>query len=215
GTFDGIASTIGDIFESRTVQPLRDHVESLADYLENNFKDIQEQFDDLGINVNFAALSDEQRVRMMNQLRSQGYTQLDNQIYKTMEAEERRSQLLGELMDKEQTLLDIEKQQQDLQLLQAQQQLLNLIRENNLSTSILDGLELGINADLQAILEATSQAMQELINTTEVELGIASPSKKFMEIGHQIMAGLQRGITRGSQLLRVQPSVNVELPGLT
>jgi len=121
----------------------------------------------------------------------------------------------NELNEKQKVMNELKKAQDDLSLLKAQQDLLNLIRDNNLSASILDGLELGLDADLGAILQATAQAMQELLMVAEAELGIASPSQKFFEIGQQITAGLANALWAGEDAIQGAMGNMMSAPSLS
>ncbi|MHC4617951.1 MAG: phage tail tape measure protein [Planctomycetota bacterium] len=91
-------------------------------------------------------------------------------------------------------LLRIERQRQDIQFLQQQLDLLQLVAENQLDVSILAGLELGLDADLEKLLAAMSVAMTALVDQANAELQAASPSKVFARIGGNITAGLAGGI---------------------
>lgn len=92
-------------------------------------------------------------------------------------------------------LLELEKQRSDLAFLEQQLDLINLIEENQLDAeSILGGLELGLDADVGGLLDATIAATQAMIDAANDELQIASPSKVFRRIGEQTMAGLTEGV---------------------
>jgi hypothetical protein len=94
-------------------------------------------------------------------------------------------------------ILAIEKQRADLDFLQSQMDLLDLIAEHGLDpAAILGGMELGLDASLEDLLDALTAAMQEIIIAAEGELGISSPSKEFQRIGEQAMAGMTTGIER-------------------
>ena len=81
-------------------------------------------------------------------------------------------------------------------------ELLDLIRENNLSTGILDGLKLGLDANMTDVIAAMTEAMRELVERASDELGIASPSTVFTDIGRQVMAGLARGLGQTAEIER-------------
>ena len=88
-----------------------------------------------------------------------------------------------------------EMQQAQLGFLEEQKRLLDLIEKNELDAStILGGITLGINAQTADLEAAMGRAIQAIINKTNAELQIASPSKVFMNVGRNIIAGLQQGI---------------------
>ena len=88
----------------------------------------------------------------------------------------------------------IEKQQADLKFLQQQLDFLDFIEKQGLNAQeILGGLQFGLDADLGALLQAMSGAMQQVIQTAQDELGISSPSKVFQNIARQIWQGFDKG----------------------
>jgi hypothetical protein len=110
-----------------------------------------------------------------------------------------RARLTEEYAAAEAQVLEIERQQEQLAFLQQQMDLLDFIKERGLDArDLLEGVELGINADLGKLLAVMSAAMQQVIDTAEAQFGIASPSKVFAEIGQNLMAGLANSITRFS-----------------
>jgi hypothetical protein len=60
--------------------------------------------------------------------------------------------------------------------------------------AILGDVKLGLDADLPALIEAMTRAMNEMIRKAEEELGIASPSRVFQRIGQQTMTGMAQGV---------------------
>lgn len=112
-----------------------------------------------------------------------------------------RAELTGQIAEHEQKILEMQEKQSQLDFLNKQFDLLKLISENGLNADdILGGLELGINANLEDIIEAMTKALTELVENAEDTLGIASPSKVFQGMGAQIMAGLASGLTKGLAL---------------
>jgi hypothetical protein len=124
-------------------------------------------------------------------------------IERVIDIQQAQAQLIKEQEEAEQRLLEIERQRQQLGFLQEQLKLLQLIRDAGLDpAAILGGLELGLDADVSGLLAATSAATQALIDQAEQDLGIGSPSKVFMEIGRNVMAGLTGGIQSALQFPR-------------
>lgn len=92
-------------------------------------------------------------------------------------------------------ILALQKAQSDLAFLKQQQDLLNLITENGLDAAdILGGLELGLGADTQGLVQAMTRAIQAIIREAEEQLDISSPSGVFEEIGQFAMRGLAEGL---------------------
>lgn len=107
---------------------------------------------------------------------------------------DQRNALEQEYIHQQEELKALEQARQQLDFLGYQVELLNLIKDNSLDASILDGLELGLDANMTDIIAAMTAAVQQLIQRTEEELDIASPSGVFEEIGANIMRGLEKGI---------------------
>jgi len=121
---------------------------------------------------------------------------------RSAELEEQRARAAEQVAEAERKVLEFQKAQQRLHFLEQQVRLLDLIREQKLNArDILGDLQLGINADMGAVLAAMTRAIEALIAQTEARLGIGSPSKVFMGFGAQIVAGLARGMTMNSALL--------------
>jgi hypothetical protein len=115
---------------------------------------------------------------------------------RALELEQERTKAAEELAEAQEKILMLQKAQMQLQFLEYQIKLLDLIKEHGLDASdLLGGLELGIDADAGAVIEAMTKAIQALIQQAEDELGIASPSKVAMGWGKDIMAGLRMGIS--------------------
>lgn len=67
----------------------------------------------------------------------------------------------------------------------------------DLGNAIGDGLVKGLNAAEPGAVAAAKDLAEAVIEATESELGIASPSRRFIEIGQNIAAGLGKGISEG------------------
>lgn len=111
-----------------------------------------------------------------------------------------QAQLSQATMDYEQAQADIlalQKAQSDLAFLEQQQKLLDLIVENGLNAQdILGGLELGLGADTQGLVQAMTRAIQAIVDQANQQLQIASPSGVFEQIGKYITTGLAQGINQ-------------------
>lgn len=109
----------------------------------------------------------------------------------------------------QQRLLDLEKQRQDLAFLRQQLDFLAMIREAGLDPQdILGGIELGLDADLPALIEAMSNAVGAMVNAANQELQIASPSKVFRRMGEMVIKGMADGVKRAQPVIDAMTDVN-------
>lgn len=108
--------------------------------------------------------------------------------------EQELARLEEERVRRQEELARLEEQRARLAFLQTQVDLLNLIRDNDLDASILDGLELGLDANMEDIIAAMTEAVRQLVERTNEELDIASPSGVFEEIGANVMEGFAEGL---------------------
>lgn len=119
---------------------------------------------------------------------------------RALELEQERAKAAEELAEAQEKILLLQKAQMQLQFLEYQIKLLDLIKQHNLNAEdILGGLELGIDADAGAVVEAMAKAIQKLIEQAEKELGIASPSKVAEGWGRAIIEGLKVGMSADLQ----------------
>jgi len=72
--------------------------------------------------------------------------------------------------------------------------------------NIFTGLTMGINATANDITIATTRLIDQLIKNTKKELGIASPSKVFADIGKNIVWGLGQGMEQAFSRPLMQPA---------
>lgn len=177
---------------------LAEDMDEVSDSLARQLDEMRRYFGDTAID-NILGMSDEQQAYWLRMLRGNpaygtpwGQMQLDEAIRLADE----RNRLNEEYKRQQEQLLKLEEQRARLNFLQMQVDLLNLIRENNLSTDILDGLRLGLDANIDDVLAAMTEAVRQLIERVNDELEIASPSAVFTRIGQQVMAGLGRGISQ-------------------
>jgi len=209
-SLSSIGSTISGIYQKNELDPLKAALDGIGQSIGGI--DAKGLADSLGITLDqFRSLGVDE-LNAMGGMGAFGSQSAEAQRYIDLLKE--RARLQDELYDKSQAMLELEKQQQDLALLKAQQDLLNLIRDNNLSASILDGLELGLDADLGAIMAAMSAAMQEMLAAAQTELGIASPSKEFYRIGQQVTAGLANALWAGEGMISGAMTDLVTVPSM-
>lgn len=127
---------------------------------------------------------------------------LQRKFYLTEEEQARLNELLaerdrltGEIEAKENRIAQIREKQTQIDFLRMQLELLTLIKDSGLDAKdILSGIQLGLEADAEAIFDAMSQVLDALIEQVNEQLGIASPSKVFEKIGQLMMIGMEKGI---------------------
>jgi len=108
-----------------------------------------------------------------------------------------RAAMADEVAQTEKRILDMQKAQADLQFVQQQMDFIEFIKEQGLDPhALLGSLELGVNADLSSLLEVMTVAMNMLVQKTEEELGMGSPSKVMMNIGRNLMRSMAGGIAK-------------------
>lgn len=209
-SLSSIGSTIGGIYQKNELDPLKAALDGIGQSIGGI--DAKGLADALGMTLDdFKAMS----IGELNAAGGMGaFGSQSAEAQRYIELLQERLRLEDELAQKTEAMIALEKQQQDLALLKAQQDLLNLIRDNNLSASILDGLELGLDADLGAIMAAMSAAMQEMLAAAQTELGIASPSKEFYRIGQQVTAGLANALWAGEGMISNAMTDLVTVPSM-
>lgn len=176
GPFARLGSQAARFLKSETVDPIKDQLRDLAE----EKADLEEELAGLPDDYTTDPSAFLRRVAIMERL-----AQIRGQ----------ETQLTQELSEAERQLLEFERARQQLAFLEDQQRLLQMIQEHGLDPSeILGGLQLGLDADMGDVLAAMTRAMQQIIQQAEDEMGIASPSKVFAQIGRDMIAGLAAGI---------------------
>jgi hypothetical protein len=126
-----------------------------------------------------------------------GNKQMENDVLAIWNAQGQLNGATAEYEKAQADILALQKAQQDLAFLEQQQKLLDLITENGLNAKdILGGLELGLGADTQGLVQAMTRAIQAIIEQANDQLQISSPSGVFKEIGKFITTGLAQGINQ-------------------
>lgn len=113
--------------------------------------------------------------------------------------EQERLQQQEALADVEEKRLELERERSRLDFLQSQIDLVDTIHELGLSTSILEGLELGLDANAGDLVEAMQRVIRKLIEAAEGELEIASPSRVGYGLTANFMDAMERGIAENAQ----------------
>lgn len=202
GNVSGIAGSFGSQFEQQVLDPMRRGIAAMEDQMADWDDSMAAIVEQLGYGPGF--LMDPGAVLELNRLINYEYaTQQQKDQARVLLAfmrERNRMQLdyielQRQLAAEERRLAALQEKQQQNAFLQEQLKLLEFFRKNNLSTSILDGLVLGLNADAGAIMDAMRHALEQMIAVAQNELGIASPSKVFRGIGEQVNRGLLMGLS--------------------
>lgn len=213
-TLAGIAGGFEDVFEATTIDPLQAKLDDATDNLEGYDDIILGLADSLGLverglissNAQLLEWSPAQAAAFIANLQGAPFAEffdadqiaglnvLQGLLHDRNDLLVDQAAIQAELTAEMERQAALEEKRAQLKFLQDQMELVELIRENGLSTSILDGLELGLDADAGALMDAMVAAMSELVAAAEEELDIASPSRVFRDIGEQIMDGLAAGI---------------------
>lgn len=144
GALSALGSTAAKLLEKRTLEPLEAQMSSLDDQIEKVRTDLETAPVPAWLNI-------------MEEL-------------ERLEGE--RARVGEEYRRQQEKILELQKQQENLQFLQQQVKLLDLIAEHGLdATQILGDMDLGVNASLESIVEAMSRATEAIIEQTEQELG--------------------------------------------
>jgi TP901 family phage tail tape measure protein len=190
--------TFADMFTEQTLDPLQDLMDGIDEQSSEIISDLQELFD----------LSDEEILAQLPELleyaREQGYDDIVDQLMLLRTLQDERNEAEEQFVREQERILELQKQQQQLSFLQSQLDLIRSLEEAGLDPSeILGGITLGLDASLPDLIAAMTAAMNTMLGVVDEELQIASPSRVFVEYGKQIMAGLGKGITGGSEGVKI------------
>jgi hypothetical protein len=206
GVLGGLGSAAAGFFKDQTLEPMEealdDAVARMIELMERRGTDVSG-----GVEDAFSTFFREQiggggGLLQLMLKRERGELTFDEttllNTFETLQQIDReRKQLAQDIADENERLLRLQEAQQNLRLLEQQFKLLELIQEQGLDAeAILGGLQLGLDADMGAVIDAMAAAMEAMIAAAEEELGIGSPSKVFEMIGAETMEGMARGIER-------------------
>lgn len=193
GGLSGIGSSLAGMFEDQTLGPLQDLLEQREEQIDQNMAFLQDAFERTGARSLGDLLIREQQGLLTDQE--------VGALHVALALEQERAGITQDIAEAEAHILELKEQQQKLDFLQTQLDLLNLLQEHGLDAAeILGGMELGVNASIEGLLDAMTAAMEAIIGQAEEELQIASPSRVFGWIGQQLMAGLKMGIEAAAGL---------------
>lgn len=108
-----------------------------------------------------------------------------------------RVALIEQYRQKAMELASIENKQKQLDFLMMQNDLLNQLDDElprAIELQVLAGTKFGLDAKLEDLLAFAGRMTDALVKKVKGDMGIASPSKVFMRIGQNVMAGFSRGI---------------------
>jgi len=202
-----IAAGFSSILGKTTIDPLEESIEQYTDRLESLRESIASygpvgaivsqmleqgtnlyQIEQLLRSVSPDTLTDTQRSALLAFAQSYIYTQ------------EQLAILNDELIEQQERLYALEQKRMQLNLLEQQLKLLSLLDEYDIGADIFTGIEFGLNANIEAMIDGLVEAMDRMITAVQDKLGVASPSKVFQRIGEQMMEGLAIGIAGGAHL---------------
>lgn len=108
-----------------------------------------------------------------------------------------------EQADAEEKILELQRQQQDLNFLKQQVDLLNFVKENELGADVLQGLTLGASADPLDIISATSRAFEAIIEQTAGAIGVPASASQIAQ--QSVNNDNSRRITVNGRFLGQEP----------
>ena len=117
--------------------------------------------------VPFDILSHDDQMKIFFDAVKDGNEQLEEAIKRVWEAQGELNNQTSEYEAQQKKLLEIEEKRADIDFLKSQFDLIKLINENNIDGGILDGIQLGIDADPGQILDATSDVLGKILETLQ------------------------------------------------
>lgn len=208
GTLGGLGSTAARMLQEETVEPLESGMESIDAAIEEQERRYQEAValqreitkelggsDMLRSLLLYGPQTREQEILLQRWRATVDAVRSSTQNIANLDEE--RAELAEEYAEQQERILRLQEAQQNFRFLEQQFELLELIREHGLDAAeILGGMEFGVNASLEGVIDAMTAAMEAIIEQAEQELEISSPSKVFERIGGQAMEGMAMGIER-------------------
>lgn len=177
----GVGGGFASVFKEKTLDPMVQRLGELENRIGDYNDSIGGMMEQLGIDMTQPGWE-----WMLRRFAESPFASVEQQsVARTALAflDERRQmtieqvELQEELARQQERLAKIEERRAQIGFLQQQLDLLKLIRDNNLDASILEGIELGLNADAGDLMDAMAEAMRQMIKAAEDELGVHSPSR--------------------------------------
>lgn len=189
----------------KKVQTQSSDIGSLFDLIVESGIDVSEIFGDLPI------IGDLKKSDLANLSARNVFEIQERLAEKILEIERQRLATQIERLDtieEEQRLFEqqqaLEQSQARLRFLEQQQKLLVDIEEAGFNAdAILQGFQVGVDANQSQFLAVLTRFTDAMIAQVESDLGIASPSKVFADIGENLSAGMAVGISRSSMMPQI------------
>lgn len=189
-------SSIGQDAFGRQTDALEARLGDSTDRLTEALNGLRGAFGNTAID-NLLDMNPKDRAYYLRTLRGEsaaGNMLVREQLEAAVRLADERNGLEQEYIRQQQELAALERQRSQLDFLKQQADLLDLIRENGLSANILEGLTLGLDANMSDVIAAMTEAVRQLIERANDELQIASPSGVFRQMGTRVMDGLAEGL---------------------
>lgn len=155
GKISSLASSFGGMFKSREIDAMDEQINGVKDMLAHLDKDMPTD-----------------KTNMLFAYDEQAYAKLQERN----DLEEHLNDLLAQQQEAREKLEAIESQRQQLDFLKQQMDLLKLINENGLDAgTILGDLQLGVNANVEGILDALGNALGQIVAKSSDALGAVLP----------------------------------------
>ena len=208
GQLSSIGGGFGGFFQRGTLDPLQAEIDRLGTEIGQFDESIRPLLGGLGLGEDLNA--PELRMMLQHYADSQ-YSSFEQRVQaqlalgllndrQTLIVDQVRAQ--EELVRQQERMLALEKQRADIDFLKQQLDLMKMIKDNGLDTAILDGLQLGLNADAGGIMDAMTRAMRMMIQAAEDELGVHSPSRWAVGLMENVLGTMTATAERGEAELR-------------
>lgn len=217
GDVSGLGGGFARFFETGTLDPLKDRLSDVGGAIENIIGLLGDALPE-----NFAEWEEGAQRLRLQQLAGTGFLAANDEEARArvlLAMLDERGRVTKEYIEQQERLAELEERQAQAAFLQQQLDLLNLIKENNLDASLLEGLEFGLDADAGALMDAMSAAMQAMINAAEDELGIHSPSRWAIDTMRNLFGTMARTAEQEAASLRqtlsraIEPALGTVAPG--
>ena len=178
GQLGQVGAFFAGLYDEEVLQPLLDDLDQLNQDIEDTERLLEDQ-------------------AFIRRLSAQQYLDLQTNYNRALEE---RNQLEEEYAAAQAATLKFEKAKARLDILNAQLQLVKTLYDLDIDPrGILSEIGVGIDVASEDWVAAMAAAMERVAQAAEDKLreflGIASPSRKMIEIGQEIRAGLIQGVT--------------------
>jgi hypothetical protein len=220
-----IGSTFGGFYEEGVLDPLSDNLDETDGQIEEtegNIEKLKEAFKEISRELYAPAPTgltpqeETERLVRLGREYSRVSRELSTQQGRRNELLGRRNQLASDFAQLSERINRLEESRSRLRFLQEQVKLLDLITEHGLDVEeVLGGMQLGLEASTEELIDATTRAMQGIVQAANDELGLRSPSRVFQEKGQQISQGLMLGLFEGLDTAAIQQQMRTLVPEIS